>query len=85
MTDTQGYKAQFTLTEPSVKVIDGVVEETVSKNVYMRKSLKDGIAGAVENAPASQVVAVILAAAVAVAAKQQPEALLQILDTAASL
>ena len=82
MTCSQGYKAQFTLTEPSVKVMDGAVEETISTNVYMRKSLKGGVAGAVENAPVSQVAAVILAAAVAVAAKQQPEALLQILDAA---
>jgi hypothetical protein len=75
---------KFTLTEPCVKVIDGTVQETVSKNIYMRKSLRGGVAGALENFPASKaavVAAAVVIVALAASGTQQPAALWQLLDS----
>mmetsp|Transcript_31877 Transcript_31877/g.57045 ORF Transcript_31877/g.57045 Transcript_31877/m.57045 type:complete len:335 (-) Transcript_31877:67-1071(-) len=62
-----GYKHRFTVSEPAVKVVDGAIIETTTKNVYLRKSLRGGLAGAVENAPWEKIaIAVAAVAAVAV-------------------
>ena len=63
----QGYKAKFTLDESTVKVVDGSIQEVMSRNVYMKKSLRGGVIGTLENAPWGRM-ALLLSAVAAVAA-----------------
>lgn len=75
-----GYKTRFRMEEPLFQVKDGKVVESASDNVYMRKSLRAGLVGAIENAPWSSMTAVGIAVAVAAAASGSGTAPSQLLD-----
>ena len=56
----QGYKNVMREEDTSFKVLDGRVQEIDVTNVYMRKSLKPGIIGIIENADWLKVLASLL-------------------------